>query len=99
MNAKLPAIHPGEILLNEFLIPLGISQSQLARDIGVPFRRVNEIVLGRRSVSADSALRLSRFFGLSEPFWLNLQTRYDLEIEKDRLTNKLSREVRVFKAA
>ena len=78
-------IHPGEILLEEFLRPLGISQYRLAKDISVPPRRINEIVLGKRSISADTALRLSRYFGLSERFWLNLQSRFDLEKEKDEL--------------
>lgn len=81
----MPPVHPGEILLTEFLEPLGISQYQLARSIGVPARRINEIVHGDRRISADTALRLSRFFGTSEQFWMNLQARYDLEVEKDRL--------------
>ena len=98
-DKKLAPIHPGEILLEEFLTPLGISQYRLAKDIGVPPRRVNEIVLGTRSISADTALRLSRFFGLSERYWLNLQARYDLEKEKDRLAHRLEREVRVFSPA
>jgi addiction module HigA family antidote len=86
-------IHPGEILLAEFLEPLEISQYRLARDISVPPRRINEIVHGTRAITADTALRLSRYFGTSERFWLNLQTRYDLEIEKDRLGNRLEEEV------
>lgn len=81
----MPPVHPGEILLTEFLEPLGISQYQLAKSIAVPARRINEIVHGERRVSADTALRLSRFFGTSERFWMNLQARYDLEVEKDRL--------------
>lgn len=81
----MPAVHPGEILLTEFLEPLGLSQYQLARSIAVPARRINEIVHGERRISADTALRLSRFFGTSERFWMNLQARYDLEVEKDRL--------------
>jgi antitoxin HigA-1 len=80
MNKKLPPIHPGEILLEEFLRPIGLSQYRLAKDIGVPARRINEIVHGQRAISADTALRLSRFFGMSERFWLNLQVRYDLEV-------------------
>jgi antitoxin HigA-1 len=84
-DAVVPPVHPGEILLTEFLEPLGLSQYQLARSIAVPARRINEIVHGDRRVSADTALRLARFFGTSERFWMNLQTRYDLEIEKDRL--------------
>lgn len=91
----LPPIHPGEILLEEFLQPLDISQYRLAKDIGVPPRRINEIVHGKRGISADTALRLSRYFGLSERFWLNLQTRYDLEIEKDKLSGRLEKEVKV----
>ncbi len=92
---KMPPIHPGEILLEEFLEPMGISQYRLAKDISVPPRRINEIVQGKRSVSADTALRLSRYFGLSERFWLNLQSRYDLEVEKDKLDVRLAKEVRV----
>ena len=95
MARKLPVIHPGEILLEEFLNPLGISQYQLAKDISVPPRRINEIVHGQRSVTADTALRLARYFGTSERFWLNLQSRYDLEVEKDRLGRRLEREVAV----
>jgi addiction module HigA family antidote len=81
----MPPVHPGEILLTEFLQPLELSQYQLARSIAVPARRINEIVHGQRRISADTALRLARFFGTSERFWMNLQSRYDLEIEKDRL--------------
>jgi addiction module HigA family antidote len=86
-------VHPGEILLLEFLEPLGISQQRLARDISVSARRVNEIVRGSRSITADTALRLARYFGTSDRFWFNLQTRYDLEVEKERLGNRLKREV------
>jgi addiction module HigA family antidote len=89
----LPAIHPGEILLEEFLRPLGISQYRLAKDISVPPRRVNEIVRGQRAITADTALRLARYFQTTERFWLNLQTRYDLEIEKEFLGKRLQREV------
>src|SRR6202012_2069051 len=81
----MPPVHPGEILLTEFLEPLELSQYQLARSIAVPARRINEIVHGQRRISADTALRLSRYFGTSERFWMNLQIRYDLEIERDRL--------------
>ena len=88
-------IHPGEILLEEFLKPMNISQYQLAKDISVPARRINEIVLGKRSISADTALRLSRYFRLSERFWLNLQSVYDLEVEKDRLEGRIESEVKV----
>jgi len=92
----LPPIHPGEILLEEFLKPMDISQYRLAKDISVPPRRINEIIHGLRSITPDTALRLSRYFGLSDRFWLNLQSRYDLETEKDRLSDRLEREVRVF---
>ena len=81
----MPPVHPGEILLEEFLRPLGVSQYQLARAVDVPARRINEIVHGQRRISADTALRLARYFGTSERFWMNLQARYDLEAEKDRL--------------
>ena len=81
----MPPVHPGEILLTEFLEPLGVSQYQLAKAVDVPARRINEIVHGQRRISADTALRLSRYLGTSERFWLNLQARYDIEIEKDRL--------------
>ena len=92
---KLPPIHPGEILLEEFLEPLCISQYRVAKDISVPPRRINEIVHGKRSITADTALRLARYFGMSERFWLNLQVRYDLEVEKDRLGPALEAEVSV----
>jgi addiction module HigA family antidote len=94
MSRRKPApVHPGEILLQEFLVPLGISQYRLAKDISVPPRRINEIVRGQRSITADTALRLARFFQTTERFWLNLQVRYDLELEKDRLGDRLDREV------
>jgi addiction module HigA family antidote len=96
---KLPPIHPGEILLEEFLKPMGISQYRLAKDISVPARRINEIVHGTRAISPDTALRLSRYFGLSERFWVNLQARYNLEVEKDRLEDRLDKEVRVYAMA
>ena len=99
MRKKLPAIHPGEVLLEEFLEPMSISQYRLAKDIGVPARRINEIVLGKRSISADTALRLARFFGTREQFWMNLQSRFDLDTERDRLGSRLVREVRVLRAA
>jgi addiction module HigA family antidote len=92
-------IHPGEILMEEFLEPLGISQYRLAKDISVSPRRINEIVHGKRSITADTALRLAKFFGTTDRFWLNLQVRYDLEIEKDRLSGVLERDVAVFQAA
>src|SRR5436309_1370035 len=90
---KISPIHPGEILREEFLRPFGLSQYRLARDTGVAPRRINEIVRGARGITADTALRLARYFGTSERFWLNLQTRYDLEVEKDRLGDRLLREV------
>jgi addiction module HigA family antidote len=96
---KLSPIHPGEILLEEFLKPMGLSQYRLAKDISVPPRRINEIVHGKRAITPDTALRLSRYFGLSERFWINLQTRYDLEIEKDRLQDRLEKEVLVYAVA
>src|SRR5215468_4732775 len=83
-------VHPGEILLEEFLVPLGVSQYRLAKAISVPARRINEIVHGQRRISTDTALRLSRFFGTSERFWLNLQVSYDLEIQKHRLGTELA---------
>ncbi len=91
---KQAPVHPGEILRDEFLHPLGISQYRLARDISVPPRRINEIVLGKRSISADTSLRLARYFDLSERFWLNLQVRYDLEMEKEKLEHRIDDEVK-----
>lgn len=93
--ARLAPVHPGEILLEEFLEPLGISQYRLAKETGVPPRRINEIVLRQRAVSADTALRLARFFGTSELFWLNLQARYDLDVQKAKLGSRLNA-VRLF---
>jgi addiction module HigA family antidote len=90
---KLVPVHPGEILLEEFLKPLGVSQYRLAQDISVPPRRINEIVHGLRAVSADTALRLARYFGTSERFWLNLQSHFDLESEKEKLGKRLQKEV------
>ncbi len=94
-TTTMPPIHPGEILLEEFLNPLGISQYRLAKDISVPPRRINEIVHGKRAVTADTALRLARYFGTTDQFWLNLQSRYELELERDRLGERLQAEVRV----
>jgi addiction module HigA family antidote len=88
-------VHPGEILLEEFLEPMGLTQYRLAMDISVPPRRINEIVHGERAISADTALRLARYFGTSEGFWMNLQVRYDLEVEKERLKGRLAKEVTV----
>ena len=93
-SQKLPLVHPGEVLLEEFMSPLAITQYRLSKDIGVHPRRINQIVHGNRSVTADTALRLSRYFGTSERFWMNLQNRYDLEVEKDRLGDRLILEVR-----
>jgi len=96
MRTKLLApIHPGEILMEEFLKPLGISQYKLAKDFNVPAPRINEIVHGKLSISTDKALRLSRYFNLSERFWLNLQARYDLEVEKDKFKGRIESEVKV----
>ncbi len=95
-NKKL--IHPGEILIEEFLKPMGLSQYRLAKDISVPPRRINEIVHGKRSISADTALRLGRFFGISPQFWLNLQTRFDLEVTEDLLAERLEKEVQVLRS-
>ncbi|MCH8828271.1 MAG: HigA family addiction module antidote protein [Planctomycetes bacterium] len=92
---KLLPVHPGEILLLEFLMPLGISQYRLAKDISVPPRRINEIVKGKRSVTANTALRLARYFATSERFWLNLQSHYELEIERDRLGASLQEDVQI----
>src|SRR5262249_59314183 len=97
-HRKLPPVHPGEILLEEFLSPLGVSQYRLAKETSVPARRINEIVRGSRSISADTALRLGRYFSTSEQFWLNLQAHYDLEVQKDRLGDRLRREVKVLDA-
>ena len=94
-SRKLAPVHPGEVLAADFLEPLGISQYRLAKDISVPARRINEIVHGTRAVSADTALRLARYFGTSDRFWLNLQAHYDLEVERDHLGAKLEMEVRV----
>lgn len=90
---KLANIHPGEVLLEEFLIPLGTSQNRIARDIGVPPRRINEIVHGKRAVTADTALRLARYFETSEGFWMGLQADYDLEEARNRLGKRLQKEV------
>ena len=86
-------IHPGEVLMKDFLEPMGITQYRLAKDISVPARRINEIVHTKRAITADTALRLSRYFGTSERFWMNLQTRYDMETQKDKLGDRLQKEV------
>ena len=96
---KRAPIHLGEVLLADFLEPMGLSQYRLAQDVSVPPRRINEIVLGKRAVSADTALRLARYFGTSDRFWLNLQSRFDLEVERDRLGDRLRKEVAVLRAS
>jgi addiction module HigA family antidote len=99
MSKKLAPIHPGEVLMEDFLRPLGLSQYRLAHGLSVPPRRINEIVLGKRAVTADTALRLSRFFGTSDRFWLNLQAAYDLDVERDRLAGRLVKEVEILRRA
>jgi addiction module HigA family antidote len=99
MRKKFAPVHPGETLLEEFLQPMGISKYRLAKGLSVHPRRINEIIHGSRSISADTSLRLSRYFGVSERFWLNLQARYDLEVEKDRLEGRLESEVKVLAAS
>ena len=96
MHDKLAPIHPGEVLLEEFIRPMGLSQNRLAIDIGVDTRRINEIVLGKRAITADTALRLSRFFGNSPQFWMGLQSQYDLDVAQDQLGKRLDREVRPY---
>ncbi|MCH7859983.1 MAG: HigA family addiction module antidote protein [Candidatus Marinimicrobia bacterium] len=95
MDKKIPPVHPGEILMEEFLKPMALSQNRLANDLGVPPRRINEIVLGKRRLTADTALRMARYFDMSPRFWLGLQMDYDLDIEEDRLTDSL-REVKTY---
>lgn len=92
---KIASIHPGEILLEDFLKPMGLSQYRLAKDISVPPRRINEIVLGKRAVSADTALRLARYFGTTAELWMNLQSSYDLEVENEKLGGRLKIEVKI----
>ncbi|NCO65147.1 MAG: addiction module antidote protein, HigA family [Candidatus Aquicultor secundus] len=94
MKKKLHSVHPGEVLLEEFLKPMDMSQNRLAINIGVPARRINEIVLGKRSITADTALRLARFFGTSAEFWLGLQAQYDLDVTAEALGERLEREVK-----
>ena len=93
---KMEPVHPGAILMEEFLEPMGISQYRLSKDVGVPPRRINEIVHGKRAISPDTALRLARFFGMSETFWSNLQSHYDLEVQRDALGDRLEKEVMVY---
>jgi addiction module HigA family antidote len=94
LDRTLNPVHPGEILLEEFLKPMNLSQNRLALDIGVPPRRINEIVLGKRSITADTALRLGRYFNMSAEFWLGLQMDYDLDLARDALHDRLNREVK-----
>jgi addiction module HigA family antidote len=96
MKKKLHPVHPGEVLLEEFLKPMGISQNRLALNIGVPPRRINEIVLGKQGITADTALRLGKFFGTSDEFWLGLQSQYDLDITSEELGERLNQEVRAY---
>lgn len=95
-KSKLNPVHPGEVLLEEFLKPMGLSQNKLALNIGVPARRINEIILEKRRVTADTALRLARFFGTSSEFWLGLQSQYDLDVTADELGDRLEKEVRIY---
>ena len=96
---KMKPIQPGEILLEEFLIPMHLSQNRIATDIGVPPRRINEIVHGKRRITADTALRLAHYFKMSPQFWLGLQMDYDLDVEEDRLAGRLPEEIKTYKAA
>ncbi len=99
MTKKLDPVHPGEVLFEDFLKPLGLSQYRVAHGISVPPRRINEIVHGKRAITADTALRLARFFGTSDRFWLNLQAAYDLDVERDRLAGRLVKEVEILRRA
>jgi addiction module HigA family antidote len=99
MTRKLAAVHPGEILVKDYLAPLGLSQYRLAKGLSVPPRRINEIVHGKRAVTADTALRLAQCFGTTDRYWLNLQASYDLDVERDRLAGRLAREVEIFRRA
>ena len=96
MTDKLSPVHPGEVLLEEFIKPMELSQNRLALSIGVDTRRINEIVLGKRAITADTALRLSRFFDNSPQFWMGLQSQYDLDVAQDQLGKRLDREVRPY---
>ena len=99
MKRDMPPVHPGEILLEDFLKPMGITQYRLAKSIGVPQRRIGEIIAGKRSITADTALRLARFFGTDAQSWMNLQTHFDLLVAEDRLSGRLEKEVTAFSAA
>ncbi len=96
---KIEPLHPGEILLEDFLKPMGISQNRVALDIRVPARRINEIVLGKRRITPDTALRLAKYFSMSPQFWLGLQLDYDLDVAMDEMSEKIEKEVRVFELA
>ncbi len=98
-NKKIESVHPGEILLEEFLLPLELSQYRIAKDLHVPPRRINEIIHGKRCITADTALRLSKYFGNSAQFWMNLQDQYDLEIEAEKIADELKNDVIKFKKA
>ena len=95
-NKKMSPLHPGEILFEEFLKPMGLSQNRLALDIHVPARRINEIVHGKRRITADTALRLAKYFNMSAKFWLGLQTDYDLDVAEDKLADRLDKEIRIY---
>ena len=95
-NKKMSPLHPGEILFEEFLKPMGLSQNRLALDIHVPARRINEIVLGKRRITADTALRLAKYFNMSAKFWLGLQTDHDLDVAEDKLADRLDKEIRIY---
>jgi len=96
---KLPPLHPGEVLMEEFLKPMGISQNKIGQDLGVPPRRINEIVLGKRGITADTALRLARYFNMSPQFWMGLQMDYELDLQTDQLVDRLSKEVHAYQPA
>jgi addiction module HigA family antidote len=96
---KIPPLHPGEILLEEFLKPMGLSQNRLALDIRVPARRINEIIQGKRRITADTALRLAKYFNMSAKFWLGLQTDYDLDVAEDKLADRLNKEIQVYSSS
>ena len=99
MERDMPPVHPGEILLEDFIEPMGITQYRLAKSIGVPQRRIGEIIAGKRSITADTALRLARFFGTDAESWINLQAYYDLAVAEERLRDRIEREVVLYKAA
>ena len=99
MEERLPPVHPGEVLLEDFIKPLGLSLYRVAKDMGVPALRISQIVRGQRSITADTALRLARYFGTSAVVWLRLQARYDLEVAEQRLATRIEREVKVLRQA